>query len=206
MTACGVVSRLQTGYTAFQFPHIRGLEIRSMISVLNTKTLASVVVAVCAATTPIANAQTTLEKKSLGVPGWELHQKGDLFADPATAEVRAVYVDGTMKFSIGCTSGSLIDVTWRSSKPLSGGEAKTSFSIDGKTVASRVFQARGPDSARSEHGWAEQGGDALNLVEAIFEKWVGALVISGGGVADTVPFDEEKMGGVSELVLFACGQ
>jgi hypothetical protein len=46
----------------------------------------------------------------------------------------------------------------------------------------------------------------LDLVEAIFGKWVGALVISGGGVTDTVPFDEERMGGVSELVLFACGQ
>ena len=69
-----------------------------------------------------------------------------------------------------------------------------------------MFQARTPDSARSEHGWSEQGGAALNLVEAIFGKWVGALVISGGGVTDTVPFDEERMGGVSELVLFACGQ
>jgi hypothetical protein len=197
---------LEMGYIAFQLPHIRGLEIRSVISVFNPKTLAPVVLAVCAATTPTANAQATLEKKSLGVPGWELHQKGDLFADPATAEVRAVYVDGTMKFSIGCTSGSLIDVTWHSSKPLSGGEAKTSFSIDGRTVASRVFEARAPDSARTEYGWSEQGGAALNLVEAIFGKWVGALVISGGGVTDTVPFDEERMGGVSELVLFACGQ
>lgn len=206
VTACGELCRLRIGYTAFQLPHIPGLKIRSMISVLKTKTLASVVLAVCAATTPIADAQTTLEKKSLGVPGWELHQKGDVFADPATAEVRAIYVDGTMKFAIGCTSGSLIDVTWHSSKPLSGPEAKTSFSIDGRSVASRVFQARAPDSARSEHGWSEQGGDALNLVQAIYGKWVGALVISGGGVTDKVPFDEEKMGGVSELVLFACGQ
>jgi hypothetical protein len=32
------------------------------------------------------------------------------------------------------------------------------------------------------------------------------VVISGGGVTDTIPFDEDRMGGVSELILFACGE
>ncbi len=96
-------------------------------------------------------------------------------------------------------------MAWQPSKPLNGGVAPTSFSVAGKTVATRQFLTRAPNSTPAEYGWAEQGGDALNLVQAIYEKWAGILVISGGGVTDTIPFDEEKMGGASELVLFACG-
>lgn len=177
-----------------------------MTGFLNIKTLAFVVLATCGEAAPRANAQTAPETTFLGLPGWELHQEGDLFADPATAIVRATYVDATMKFSIGCTLGSYIDVTWQPGRPLKEEMAESSFSINGRTVASRVFPARAPDSAPPEFGWAEQGGDALNLVQAMYENWTGTLVISGGGVTDTIPFDEEKMGGVSELVLFVCGQ
>jgi hypothetical protein len=178
-----------------------------MISFPCPKALASIILAACAAVASPAYGQTTLEKKSLGLPGWELHQQGDLFADdPATVKVWAVYSDGAVKFSIGCTYGSYIDVAWQPSAPLSGGVAPTSFSIGGKTIAVRQFLTRAPGSAPAEYGWAEQGGEALNLVQAMYENWTGAFVISGGGVTDTIPFDEEKMGGASELVLFACGQ
>lgn len=178
-----------------------------MISFPCPKALASITLAACAAVASPAYGQTTLEKKSLGLPGWELHQQGDLFADdPATVKVWAVYSDAAVKFSIGCTYGSYIDVAWQPSAPLSGGVAPTSFSIGGKTVAVRQFLTRAPGSAPAEYGWAEQGGEALNLVQAMYENWAGAFVISGGGVTDTIPFDEEKMGGASELVLFACGQ
>jgi len=190
----------------FSCPTFGIFKIRPMMRLLNTKTLALVTLVTCAAVASPADAQTTLEKKSLGLPGWELHQQGDLFGDPATAKVWVVYADATMKFSIGCTFGSYIDVAWQPSKPLNGGVAPTSFSVAGKTVATRQFLTRAPNSAPAEYGWAEQGGDALNLVQAIYEKWAGILVISGGGVTDTIPFDEEKMGGASELVLFACGQ
>ncbi len=178
-----------------------------MISFHRIKALASITLAACAAVASPAYGQTAVEKKSLGLPGWELHQQGDLFADdPATVKVWAVYSDATVKFSIGCTYGSYIDVAWQPGAPLSGGVAPTSFSIAGKTVAVRQFLTRGPSSAAAEYGWAEQGGDGLNLVQAMYENWAGALVISGGGVTDTIPFDEEKMGGASELVLFACGK
>jgi hypothetical protein len=185
----------------------RNLEIRPMISFPSTKALVLITLAACAAVASPAYGQTTLEKTSLGLPGWELHQQGDLFADdPATVKVWAIYSDATVKFSIGCTFGSYINVSWQPSRPLSGGVAPTSFSVAGKTVATRQFLTRAPGSAPAEYGWAEQGGDALNLLQAIYENWTGALVISGGGVTDTIPFDEEKMGGASELVLFACGQ
>lgn len=178
-----------------------------MISFPSTKALVLITLAACLAVASPAYGQTTLEKRSLGLPGWELHQQGDLFADdPATVKVWAVYSDATVKFSIGCTFGSYIDVSWQPSRPLSGGVAPTSFSIAGKTVATRQFLTRAPSSAPAEYGWAEQGGDGLHLLQAIYENWSGALVISGGGVTDTIPFDEEKMGGASELVLFACGQ
>lgn len=110
-----------------------------------------------------------------------MHQEGDLFADPATAVVSATCVDATMKFSIGRTLGLYIDVTWQPRRPLSEGVAETSFSINGKTVASRVFPAWAPNSAPSDLGWAQQGGDALNLVQAMHENWAGTRVISGGG-------------------------
>jgi hypothetical protein len=41
-------------------------------------------------------------------------------------------------------------------------------------------------------------------VQAVNKKWNGTLVISGGGVSDTIVFDEEKIGGVTEVVLTAC--
>lgn len=185
---------------------------RPLLRLLNTMTFAVGALAACAAFGQAAHAQAALEKKSLGLPGWTLFEKGDFFADPATAEAgevyeaTAVYEDAAMKFSIGCTFGSYIDVVWQPSQPLTGVAVQTSFSIDGATVASHVFLARSPDGAPHEYGWAEQGGDALKLAEAIYEKWTGTLVISGGGVTDTISFDEEKMGGVSELVLMACGQ
>jgi len=75
-----------------------------------------------------------------------------------------------VKFSIGCAYGSYIDVAWQPSAPLSGGVAPTSFSIAGKTVALRQFMALSSSSASAEHGWAEQGGDTLNLAQALHEN------------------------------------
>jgi hypothetical protein len=91
----------------FSCPTFGIFKIRPMMSLLNTKTLALVTLVTCAAVASPADAQTTLEKKSLGLPGWELHQQGDLFGDPATAEVWVVYADATMKFSIA----ALLDPT-----------------------------------------------------------------------------------------------
>ncbi len=68
----------------FSCPTFGIFKIRPMMSLLNTKTLALVTLVTCAAVASPVDAQTTLEKKSLGLPGWELHQQGDLFGDPAT--------------------------------------------------------------------------------------------------------------------------
>jgi hypothetical protein len=74
------------------------------------------------------------------------------------------------------------------------------FSVDGKVVATRSFLRR----ESNDYGWAEPSGDAVSLVQAMNKKWNGTLVISGGGVSDTIVFDEEKIGGVTEVVLTAC--
>jgi len=62
-----------------------------MISFHSTKALASITLAACAAVASPADGQTTLGKTSLGLPGWGLHQQGDLFAD-----------DPTTRQSVGC--------------------------------------------------------------------------------------------------------
>lgn len=150
-----------------------------------------------------AYAQTTWKKKPLGIAGWELHEKGDWFEDPSNAVVQAVWSNGKTRFSIGCTFGSSIEVTWQPSAPFAAGlAAPVTFSIDGRTVATRSFVG----GEANAYGWSEPGGAALALVDAIYSKWTGNLIISGGGVIDTIAFDEQKLGGVSEVVLTACGK
>jgi hypothetical protein len=170
---------------------------------LNTATLAFLVLA---ASAPPVSAQAASETTSLGLAGWELYQEGDLFFDPENAVVRATYADAAMKFSIGCTRGSSVDVAWQPGRPLREGAAETSFSVNGRPVTSGGFAEGAPGNAPPEPGWSLEGGAALDLVQAMYEDWAGAVVISGGGVTDTIPFDEDKMGGVSELILFACGE
>ena len=170
---------------------------------LNTATLALLVLA---ASAPPMSAQAASEKTSLGLAGWELYQEGDAFSDPENALVRATYADAAMKFSIGCTRGSSVDVAWQPGRPLREGAAETSFSVNGRPVASGGFAERVPGNAPPGPGWSLEGGAALDLVQAMYEDWSGTVVISGGGVTDTIPFDEDKMGGVSELILFACGE
>ena len=163
---------------------------------LNTATLAFLVLA---ASAPPVSAQAAPEKTSLGLAGWELYQEGDAFFDPENAVVRATYADAGRTFSIGCTRGSSVDVAWQPGRPLREGAAEASFRVNGRPVASGGFAERGS-------GWSLEGGAALDLVQAMYEDRAGTVVISGGGVTDTIPFDEDKMGGVSELILFACGE
>lgn len=150
--------------------------------------------------------QAAPEKTSLGLAGWELYQEGDAFFDPENAVVRTTDFDATTKFSIGCTRGSSVDVAWQPGRPLREGAAEASFSVNGRPVVSRGFPERVPGNAPSGPGWSLEGGDALGLVQAMYEDWKGTVLISGGGVTDTLPFDEDKMGGISELILFACGE
>ncbi|MBK8840094.1 MAG: hypothetical protein IPO30_15710 [Hyphomonadaceae bacterium] len=149
-----------------------------------------------------AYAQTSWKKKPLGVPGWELHEKGDWFEDPSNAIVQAVWSNGKTRFSIGCTFGSSIDVTWQPSAPFAAGlAAPVTFSIDGGTVATRSFAG----GEANPYGWSEPGSRAgprrgdLHQVDwqpGHFRR----------GVIDTIAFDEQKLGGVSEVVLMACGK
>jgi hypothetical protein len=170
---------------------------------LNTATLAFLVLA---ASAPPVSAEAAPERTLLGLAGWELYQEGDPFFDPENAVVRATYVDAGMKFSIGCTRGSSVDVAWQPGRPLGEGTAEASFSVNGRPVASRGFPEQVSGNAPPEPGWSLEGGAALDLVKAMYEDWTGTVVISGGGVTDTIPFDEDRMGGVSELILFACGE
>ncbi|MBI1254184.1 MAG: hypothetical protein GC196_07565 [Hyphomonas sp.] len=170
---------------------------------LNTATLAFLVLA---ASAPPVSAEAAPERTLLGLAGWELYQEGDPFFDPENAVVRATYVDAGMKFSIGCTRGSSVDVAWQPGRPLREGAAADSFSVNGRPVASRGFPEQVPGNAPPEPGWSLEGGAALDLVKAMREDWTGTVVISGGGVTDGIPFDEDRMGGVSELILFACGE
>jgi hypothetical protein len=148
-----------------------------------------------------ASAEDGWKVKPLGVPGWELREKGDWFGNPKGSIVQAVWSQGKARFSIGCSYGHYVDIAWQPSRPFTAGAmVPVTFSVDGKVVATRSFLRR----ESNDYGWAEPSGDAVSLVQAMNKKWNGTLVISGGGVSDTIVFDEEKIGGVTEVVLTAC--
>lgn len=139
----------------------------------------------------------------LAQEGWSAQEQGD--AEGAGAySVKLVYETADVAFSIGCTNGYGLYITWDPMKTLEGGIlVPVRFSIDGEVL----FERNIANNDRRDYSWLERGDgtQAAALVDAIWETGAGTLTIEGGGASSVIPFDEEANGYWSEEILFACG-
>ncbi|NHK29061.1 hypothetical protein FF098_014150 [Parvularcula flava] len=134
--------------------------------------------------------------------GWSLYEKGDP-STPAEYSVKGVYEGYGPEFSFGCTRGYAFDVVWKPDVPVTGGAfVPVTITIDDVTV----LDGNLVPNDRNEYAWTGRDGEAYDIVAAIWEAWEGDLTVSAGGATDTIYFDEDMLGGISELVLEACGK
>jgi len=140
-----------------------------------------------------------------GPPGWVMLQQGDPFAEPETSIVRFRYEMNPLGFMYGCELGRSVSVFWLPSKPpavQAGSSMVVTFTVNGAVAANKLMQ-------RTNEGiwvWTEATRSARRLPESINSARTGFIGISGGGVTDVVPFDEDANGGAAEVVLVACSQ
>lgn len=159
-----------------------------------------VLAAMAAAITGVAAAEEW-RVTPLGAEGWSLREKGQE-SEPSSYTVQAVYAGEGTEFSIGCTYGYGLDISWKPSATLQGsGFVPVNYTINGELILSRQHVI----NDRNDYSWAEREGEALDLIDWMFVFESGSLVMSGGGVTDTVPFDEEAAGWPTELILASCG-
>ncbi|GGC99969.1 hypothetical protein [Aquisalinus flavus] len=134
--------------------------------------------------------------------GWSLYEKGDL-SNPAEHFVKGVYEGYGPTFSFGCTRGYAFDVVWKPDVPITGGAlVPVTITIDDVTVVDGNLVP----NDRNEYAWTGRDGAAYDIVANIWDFWEGDLTLSAGGVTDTVYFNEDDLGGISELVLASCGK
>lgn len=134
--------------------------------------------------------------------GWSLYEKGDP-STPAEYSVKGVYEGYGPEFSFGCNRGYAFDVVWKPDVPIAGGPlVPVTITIDDVNV----LEGNLVPNDRNEYAWTGRDGEAYDIVAAIWDVWEGDLTISAGGVTDEVYFDEDVLGGISELVLASCGK
>ncbi|WP_084420004.1 hypothetical protein [Henriciella litoralis] len=151
-----------------------------------------------------ASAQAGPEKVTpLAVDGWSVIENGEADTDGGYS-VYLDYAGADFEFSVGCTLGYGVNVSWKPQAALTGGIlVPVTFSINGDAL----FTHDVANNDRGDYSWLERGesSDAATLVYAIWEKDKGTLTIEGGGASSTIPFNESENGFWSEQVLFACG-
>jgi hypothetical protein len=138
-----------------------------------------------------------------GPAGWAMLSLGDIFAEPETAAVRIRYEKIPLGFMYGCDRGQSLSVWWRPSRPLqaaAGSNVPVALSINGTRVDRSVMQL----NSEGVLVLVEATGAAGRIVKGVDAARKGVLVISGGGVSDSVPFDETLNGGAAEYALAAC--
>lgn len=150
-----------------------------------------------------AEAQQWRTEPRGGPAGWVMLSLGDIFAEPETAAVRIRYEKIPLGFMYGCDRGQSLSVWWRPSRPLqaaAGSSVPVVLSINGTRVDTSAMQLNNEGVLET----AAATGAARRIVNGIDAARKGVLVISGGGVTDSVPFDETLNGGVAEYALAAC--
>lgn len=138
-----------------------------------------------------------------GPAGWVMLSLGDIFAEPETSAVRIRYENIPLGFMYTCDRGESLSVSWRPSRPLqaaAGSNVPVVLSINGTRVDTSTMKLNNEGILES----VAATGAARRIVNGIDAARKGVLVISGGGVSDSVPFDETRNGGVAEYVLAAC--
>ena len=151
-----------------------------------------------------AEAQQWRTEQLGGPAGWAMLSLGDIFAEPDTAAVRIRYEKIPLGFMYGCDRGQSLSVWWRPSRPLqaaAGSNVAVTLSINGTRVDGPMMQLNNEGVLVLVDA---SGGAAGRIVKGIDATRKGVLVISGGGVSDSVPFDETLNGGAAEYALAAC--
>ncbi len=142
--------------------------------------------------------------ETLGGPaGWEIRELGNFLVAPETSSVRVRYESKPLSFMYGCERGQILSLQWLPSRPVqaaSGAGVPVAFSINGASIATLGMRLNNNGKLQS----LEAGGVSTRILEAVDAARKGVLVVSAGGVSDSVPFDETLNGGAAEYVLSAC--
>jgi hypothetical protein len=149
-----------------------------------------------------AEAQQWRTKPLGGPAGWAILSLGDIYDEPETAVRLIRYEKIPLSFMYGCDQGQGA-VRWRPSRPLqaaAGSDVDVTLSINGTWFDVPMMRL-------NNEGVLVSWGSAIlvdRIVKGIDAARKGVLVISGGGVSDSVPFDETLNGGVAKSALVAC--
>ncbi len=186
---------------------------RSMIRALGA---ASVLLA-CASTAFAEDWRETRVDTAAGT--WVMKEWGELFSGDAYAFYAATEQDGA-KLEIGCSAGDTrlpdsVDLKFvppAGAIPLEKFTAR--YAVNGKLVAYQTFSGSAGQADLTSAVEAGSYGPAEVLAEAMATAWKGEITVtfhkgwaspSGPSVyTHTFSFDEDQIGGVSEMVLTSC--
>ena len=153
------------------------------------------------------------ETEVSGIGGqWVLREKGELFGDGPYSFV-ARTERGGVSLELGCYDRNLLDLTFTPPPGATTPDVFTAvFAVNGAHATSITITDAGDVYSVERPGYY---GPAEDLAEAMARAWKGDITVSfHEGVSAvpkgpalqtwTVPFDEDEMGGVSEMVLAAC--
>lgn len=140
-----------------------------------------------------------------GPAGWSLLEVGEPLARPESSGVWVQYKGNGTGLIYGCKGGQTVVVMWRPSRALQNPGASglpVSLTVNGAPVGTLTMRTSGDGIWE----WEGAGGaGVLGFLEGMNTARKGVIALSGGGVSDTVAFDEDQNGGTAEYALMVCG-
>jgi hypothetical protein len=152
---------------------------------------------------------------------WSLMEKTDP-GDTAVVVHRAIYNDNDVRLELACIRGAMVSLEWYPKERVTPPILSSVYVfIDTEQIA--IFAAKTDNGGRPadavrfyDTGLSSDDSAARTVLEAMRTNWSGTIELrlhKGWGneprdalplLSDTIRFDENEIGGVSELLLASC--